>query len=66
MPKCSFCGNDLLRGTGLMYVKKDTTVYYFCKRKCEKNLLKLHRNPRKAEWTAVHKKWKGAGSKEGG
>ena len=64
MAKCSFCGDDLARGSGLMYVKKDTTVYYFCSRKCEKNLLKLHRNPRKAEWTALHKKWKGAGSKE--
>ncbi len=65
MAKCSFCGDDLLRGSGLMYVKRDGTVYFFCRRKCEKNLLKLRRNPRKIEWTSAHEKWKGTAKKEG-
>jgi|TARA_B100001971_G_C17761891_1_gene320604 large subunit ribosomal protein L24e len=51
MAKCSFCGNDLERGTGKMYVKKDAKIFYFCSMKCEKNLLKLRRKPRNIKWT---------------
>ncbi len=51
MTKCSFCGNELERGTGVMLVKKDGTLLYFCKKKCEKNMIKLRRNPREMKWT---------------
>ena len=51
MAKCSFCKNMLERGTGTMYVKTDGAVLYFCTMKCEKNMLKLRRNPRKIVWT---------------
>lgn len=50
MKKCSFCGSNIEPGTGKMYVKKDGTVYFFCSSKCEKNMLKLRRNPRTTEW----------------
>jgi len=48
---CSFCGNEIEPGTGKMYVKKDGTVLYFCKNKCQKNMLDLRRIPRNVRWT---------------
>ena len=48
---CSFCGNEIEPGTGKLYVKKDGNVLYFCKNKCQKNMLKLKRIPRKVKWT---------------
>lgn len=49
--ECSFCGENIKKGTGIMYVKKDGKILYFCKSKCEKNMLKLNRTPRKVTWT---------------
>ena len=51
--KCSFCGKEIEPGTGLMYVKNDGTVLYFCSSKCFKNW-KLGRNPRKVRWTEAY------------
>ncbi len=34
-----------------MYIKDDTTIFYFDKHKCRMNLLKLRRNPKKSRWT---------------
>ena len=48
---CSFCGNPIEPGTGRMYVKKDGTIYHFCKNKCTKNMTQLKRNPRRVTWT---------------
>ena len=48
---CSFCGGEIEPGTGKMYVKKDATVYYFCSNKCQKNMIKLKRVPRRTRWT---------------
>ncbi len=45
MAKCTFCGNEIELGTGKMYVKKDGKIFYFDKRKCEKNMMKLGRKP---------------------
>jgi large subunit ribosomal protein L24e len=53
--KCSFCGEEVERGIGILFVKRDGTTLNFCSRKCEKNLLKLGRNPRKLKWTARYK-----------
>ena len=51
MAVCSFCGQNIRPGTGLMYVKKDAKVLNFCSKKCEKNMLVLKRDNRKLEWT---------------
>lgn len=51
MVKCSFCGNDVEQGTGMMFVKKDGKVSYFCSMKCEKNTLKLGRRALNLKWT---------------
>jgi len=50
MVKCTFCGELVKKGTGKMFVKKDASILYFCSSKCEKNRLKLKRNPRKVNW----------------
>ncbi len=50
MRKCSFCGREIEKGTGKMYVKKDGTVYFFCSSNCEKNMIKLKRVPRRVKW----------------
>ena len=47
MRTCSFCGKEIEEGTGKMYVKKDD---FFCSSKCEKNMIKLGRVPRKVKW----------------
>lgn len=47
---CSFCNTTIAPGTGKIYAKKDGTVYYFCSSKCEKNMIKLGRVPRRVEW----------------
>jgi large subunit ribosomal protein L24e len=54
--RCSFCKEDIEPGTGKMYVKKDGNVLHFCSSKCEKNMLKLKRAPRKVTW--IRKKQK--------
>ncbi len=51
MSKCTFCGNPIKEGTGKMFVYATGKVDYFCSRKCEKNLLKLHRKPLETRWT---------------
>lgn len=48
---CSFCGRLIEPGTGIMYVKNDGSILWFCSSKCRKNYLKLGRNPRKLKWT---------------
>ncbi|KYK30891.1 MAG: 50S ribosomal protein L24e [Theionarchaea archaeon] len=48
--KCNFCEKDIEKGTGKMYVRKDGSVLYFCSSKCEKNMVKLRRKPRKFKW----------------
>jgi large subunit ribosomal protein L24e len=50
MVKCSFCNNEMPKGTGKMYVKASGQIWYFCSSKCEKNLIKLGRIPREEKW----------------
>ncbi len=57
--QCSFCGNKYALGTGKMFVKKDGSTLYFCSSKCEKNMLKLKRVPRRVGWTKKARKKKG-------
>lgn len=48
---CSFCNNEISKGTGMMYIYKDGTTLYFCSSKCRKNLLSLGREGRLKKWT---------------
>jgi large subunit ribosomal protein L24e len=58
MPKCSFCGINIARGTGKMFVRKDGRIYNFCSSKCENNQLVLRRRSRSVKWTADARKAK--------
>nr|CBH38763.1 50S ribosomal protein L24e [uncultured archaeon]CBH39857.1 50S ribosomal protein L24e [uncultured archaeon] len=53
--KCSFCDLPIEQGRGMMYVKRDGTVFYFCSSKCERNMIKLRRKRRKVRWAAKAK-----------
>ena len=55
---CSFCGKEIEKGKGIMYVKANGTVYMFCSSKCKENMLKLKRKPRKVKWTKGYVKGK--------
>jgi len=57
MANCSFCDGPIARGTGMMYVKKDGTIYNFCSSKCKKNNLGLGREGRRQKWTPAAKKF---------
>jgi large subunit ribosomal protein L24e len=56
MPKCTFCGISIPRGTGTMFVKKDGKILWFCSAKCEKSLLKLKRKPINIKWSTYYVK----------
>ena len=51
MVKCSFCGKQITKGTGEMYIKADGKIFYFCSNKCEKNQISLKRKGRNLKWT---------------
>ena len=56
MVKCAFSGEEIPKGTGLMYVTKEGKVFYFLNRKCEKNYFKLRRKPRETKWSLYYAK----------
>jgi len=58
MLHCSFCDSEVLKGSGILFAKKDGTVFYFCSSKCRKNLLKLKREGRRQNWTEASRKFK--------
>jgi large subunit ribosomal protein L24e len=47
---CEYCGDEIVPGTGTMFVRTDGTTIYYCSGKCEKNA-SLGREPRDLEWT---------------
>ncbi|MEM3555772.1 MAG: 50S ribosomal protein L24e [Candidatus Micrarchaeia archaeon] len=53
--KCSFCGEEMETGTGILYVKRDGSTLSFCSSKCRKNMLNLRRNPRRLKWTTKYR-----------
>lgn len=63
MPDCSFCGNLLRKGSGMLFVKKDGKPFYFCSSKCRKNSLGLKREGRKKRWTKSYKDFMASKSK---
>jgi large subunit ribosomal protein L24e len=60
--RCSFCGKEFPIGTGIMYVKNDGTILWFCSSKCRKSSIELGRDSRKVKWTEYYgKEGKGKG-----
>jgi len=54
--QCAFCGHEIPPGTGIMYVRNDGTILWFCSSKCRKCSLELHRDSRKLPWTKYYGK----------
>ncbi len=65
MPTCSFCSNQVLKGSGVLYAKKDGTIYYFCSSKCRRNQLDLGREGRRKKWTKAYRLFKDLEKKTG-
>ena len=53
---CSFTNEEIEPGTGMMYIKRDGSVYWFRDSKSRKNMLKLKRNARRLKWTRRYEK----------
>lgn len=53
--KCSFCKSEIEKGTGKIVIDKDSKQLHFCSRKCEMNMMKLKRNPKKVKWVVKRK-----------
>lgn len=52
---CSFSGESIEPGTGIMYVKKNGEVYHYISRKCLREHQGLKRMNRYVKWTkAAH------------
>ena len=56
MPKCTFCGNELTKGTGKRFVHTSGKIDFFCSSKCEKNMLELKRKPLNVRWTQEYRR----------
>ncbi len=50
---CGYCGNNVEPGTGIMFVKNDGTIIWFCSSKCFKNF-RLRRDSKKLPWTKLY------------
>jgi large subunit ribosomal protein L24e len=68
MPFDSFSKEPIPPGRGIMFVKKDGTIFYFKNSKTFKNMLKLGREGRLIKWTnksiAIEQKTKQKEAKE--
>ncbi|BFI73020.1 50S ribosomal protein L24 [Nanoarchaeota archaeon] len=53
--KCTYCGNEIEPGTGLIYSLNDGRILYFCSRKCYKNW-EMGRDNRELKWTIHYNK----------
>ena len=54
--RCSFCGKEIVRGTGKIFVLKTGKTLNFCSSKCERNMLVLKRKPHKVRWASKREK----------
>ena len=66
MPKCSFSGEEIKKGTGIMYVLNDGKILWFRNSKSMKNYLKLKRKPLETRWTKIYRDSHRKGQKTNG
>ncbi len=52
--QCAFCAGEIEPGRGVMFVKRDGTVYHFCSGTCRKHQLSYHRVGHQWKWTRAH------------
>ncbi len=53
--KCSFCGKEIPKGRGKMFVRLSGEILYFCRKKCERYYF-MGKDARKLKWTERYKK----------
>ena len=51
---CSFCAGEIEPGTGLLFVKRDGSLFAFCSSSCRKQQLGLGRVGHRLRWTRAH------------
>lgn len=56
---CSYSGEDIEPGKGLMYVKKNGEVLHYKSRKCLREHQGLKRAPRYVKWTKASREARG-------
>lgn len=56
MALCTFCGKEIEKGKGMIFVFTSGKTANFCTKKCEKNMLKLKRKARNVSWTEESRK----------
>jgi len=47
---CSFCRRSFPQGMGMVLVRNDGSMLWFCSSKCRRNMLNLGRNPARVRW----------------
>jgi len=51
---CSFCNSEIKFGRGIMFVKDNGLIYYFCSSKCKKYFF-MGRDNKKLKWARKNK-----------
>ncbi len=56
--RCAFCGREFPHGVGMLYVKRDGSMLWFCSRKCRVYMVEQKKDLRKLKWTVAGSKSK--------
>lgn len=57
--KCTFSGEEIEPGTGIMYVRRNGEVLWFKNSKSMRNMLQLGRINRHVKWTQAFREHRG-------
>ncbi|MDW8435984.1 MAG: 50S ribosomal protein L24e [Candidatus Caldarchaeum sp.] len=49
--KCAFCEREFVHGRGMLFVRNDGTLLWFCSRKCRIYMIEQKKDARKVKWT---------------
>ncbi|MAF37064.1 50S ribosomal protein L24e [archaeon] len=58
MVNCICCDKNIPIGTGTTLIQNTGKQLHFCSSKCQKNMTKLKRKPRKLKWSGLYEKGK--------
>jgi large subunit ribosomal protein L24e len=50
--KCSFCGDVIPQGQGVMFVRNDGRILYYCSMKCDRNS-QMGREGKNKKWSKL-------------
>jgi large subunit ribosomal protein L24e len=49
--RCSYCTTEIEKGTGMIYVRKNGAIKYYCSKRCYRLNMVHDRRPNKKEMT---------------